>query len=71
MLDIKNYENEYAVTSCGKVWSYKSKKFLTASETKNGYLQVSLLLGKIDEICSDIIIAKVLIFENHKSISSG
>ena len=29
MKDIKGYEGLYAVTSCGKVWSYKNKKFLT------------------------------------------
>jgi hypothetical protein len=28
MKDIKGYEGLYAVTSCGKVWSYKNKKFL-------------------------------------------
>ena len=29
MKDIKDYEGLYAVTSCGKVWSYKKNKFLT------------------------------------------
>lgn len=29
MKDIKGYEGLYAVTECGKVWSYRSKKFLT------------------------------------------
>lgn len=29
MKDIKGYEGLYAVTSCGKVWSYKKNKFLT------------------------------------------
>lgn len=28
MKDIAEYEGLYAVTSCGKVWSYRSKKFL-------------------------------------------
>ena len=28
MKDIKGYEGLYAVTEDGKVWSYKSKKFL-------------------------------------------
>lgn len=32
----------YAVTSCGKVYSYKSKKFLKPRVTKFGYLQVDL-----------------------------
>lgn len=42
MKDINNYENQYAITSCGEVWSHKSKKFLKPRETKNGYLQVCL-----------------------------
>lgn len=28
MRDIKGYEGLYAVTSCGRVWSYRSNKFL-------------------------------------------
>ena len=28
MEDIKGYEGLYAITSCGKVWSYKNKRFL-------------------------------------------
>lgn len=28
MKDIKGYEGLYAITSCGKVWSYKRNKFL-------------------------------------------
>ena len=32
----------YAVTSCGKVWSYKSKKFLTPVKNKAGYSIVCL-----------------------------
>ena len=42
MKDIKGYEGLYAVTSCGKVWSYKSKRFLTPAKTHNGYLIVNL-----------------------------
>ena len=41
MKDIAGYEGLYAITSCGKVWSYKRKQFLKASYNK-GYLQVSL-----------------------------
>ena len=39
------YEGQYAITSCGRVWSYKRKKFLKPSKTKLGYLQVSLSCG--------------------------
>ena len=41
MKDIKNYEGLYAITSCGKVWSYKRKKFLKPRSNR-GYLQVCL-----------------------------
>lgn len=41
MKDIKGYEGLYAVTSCGKVWGYKRKKFL-APRLNNGYLRVVL-----------------------------
>jgi hypothetical protein len=41
MKDITGYEGLYAVTSCGKVWSYKRKKFLKQADT-NGYKQVCL-----------------------------
>ena len=42
MKDIKGYEKEYAITSCGKVWSYKSNKFLSPGITE-GYHQVGLM----------------------------
>ena len=42
MKDVVGYENLYAVTSCGKVWSYRRQKFLTPSANEKGYLYVSL-----------------------------
>ena len=42
MKDIQNYEGLYAVTSCGKVYSYKRKKFLKPFKRKGGYLAVGL-----------------------------
>ena len=42
MKDIKNYEGLYAITSCGKVWSYKYKKFLKPVISNRGYLIVAL-----------------------------
>lgn len=42
MKDIKGYEGLYAVTSCGKVWSYRSKKFLKPYDNGFGYLYVNL-----------------------------
>ena len=42
MKDVVGYEGLYAVTSCGKVWSYKYKKFLKPKDNGNGYLTVIL-----------------------------
>lgn len=42
MKDIKGYEGLYAITSCGRVWSYKSKKFLVLEEVNRGYLRAQL-----------------------------
>ena len=42
MKDIKNYEGVYAVTSCGKVWSYRNECFLKPGVYKKGYLYVNL-----------------------------
>ena len=41
MKDIVGYEGLYAITSCGKVWSYKRQKFLRYNYV-NGYAQVTL-----------------------------
>ena len=42
MRDIKGYEGLYAITSCGKVWSYRSQKFLSQRLRKDGYYDVKL-----------------------------
>ena len=42
MKDIKNYEGLYAITSCGKIWSYRSKRFLRPVTNAKGYLKVGL-----------------------------
>ena len=42
MKDIKNYEGLYGITSCGKVWSYRRKRFLNTMTKSNGYLYVCL-----------------------------
>lgn len=42
MKDITGYEGLYAVTSCGKVWSYRSQKFLKLQDNGNGYTIVGL-----------------------------
>ena len=42
MKDIEGYEGLYAVTSCGKVWSYRKEGFLKPFKSKKGYLEVDL-----------------------------
>lgn len=42
MKDVVGYEGLYAVTSCGKVWSYKRQKFLKPKANSKGYLYVDL-----------------------------
>ena len=43
MKDIKGFEHRYAITSCGRVYSYLTHKFLKASPNKlSGYLVVCL-----------------------------
>ena len=41
MVDIKNYEGLYAITSCGMVWSYRKQRFLKPYNTGR-YLVVEL-----------------------------
>lgn len=43
MKDIAGFENEYGITSCGKVWSYKTSKFLKTSYDKDGYERITLV----------------------------
>lgn len=43
MRDIVGYEGLYAITSCGKVWSYRRKKFMSNIAAKDGYLKINLV----------------------------
>lgn len=42
MKDIQEYEGLYGITSCGRVWSYRSKKFLKPQIAGAGYYFVVL-----------------------------
>ena len=42
MRDIPGYEGLYAITSCGRVWSYKRKIFLKPNKNNCGYLYIVL-----------------------------
>lgn len=44
MRDIPGFEGEYAATSCGKIWSHKSQRFLSPYMSQ-GYLKVDLMKG--------------------------
>ena len=46
MKDIPGFEREYAATSCGKIWSYKSHKFLIP-KTVRGYHHVDLFVNGV------------------------
>lgn len=41
-MDIKNYEDKYAISDQGRVYSYLSKKYLAQQVNKDGYLFVKL-----------------------------
>lgn len=40
--DIPGFEGHYAATSCGRIWSHKSQKFLKPTSNGAGYLVVNL-----------------------------
>lgn len=42
MKDIKGFEGQFAITSCGKVWSYKTNKFRKTHLDKDGYERITL-----------------------------
>ena len=62
MKDIKNYEGLYAITSCGKVWSYKRKRFLKPIANEKGYLIVNLCKdGKVKKYMIHRLVAEAYI----------
>lgn len=50
MKDIQGYEGLYAVTEDGRVWSYRSKKFLKPGVVR-GYLQITLSKNGVKTQC--------------------
>ncbi len=71
MREIKGYEGLYAITSCGKVWSYRSKKFLKPIITKNGYYMVRLIVDyKVEHKYIHRLVAEAYIpnFNNYDTI---
>ena len=45
MKNIPGYEERYAATKDGRIWSYKRKKFLAPCADKDGYLKIVLYDG--------------------------
>lgn len=43
---IKGYEEEYAISADGRVWSFRRKIILRPEEVYNGYLRVALCVNK-------------------------
>ena len=60
MKNIKGYEGLYGITSCGKVWSYRRKKFLKPVADGKGYLCVNL--------CKD---GKVKSYRTHRLVAEA
>lgn len=46
---IRGYEGRYSITSCGRVWSHISNRFLTAHLDKDGYFNIVLLKNGIQK----------------------
>lgn len=42
-MEITGYEGLYYITSCGRVWSYRTNKFLKPTLSKHGYFYVTLV----------------------------
>ena len=62
MRDVVGYEGLYAVTSCGKVWSYKNKEFLKRRVNNDGYLRVALSKnGKVKQFLVHRLLAEAYI----------
>ena len=51
MKDIAGFEGEYAITRDGRVWSYKSKRFLKPLNNGIGYYRVDLYKDKKIKRC--------------------
>jgi hypothetical protein len=69
MKDIKGFEGQYAVTSCGKIWSYKRHKFIALSTTSGGYVEAILFTG--DKNHKKHLQVHKLVIEAYKPNTSG
>lgn len=66
---IPGYEGLYAATSCGKVFSYRKKKFLSPRKNNSGYLRVALYKdGKVKDFLVHRLIAATYL-ENPENLS--
>lgn len=64
MKDIPNYEGQYAGTDDGRIWSYKTNRFLKPADNGQGYLYVSLTKdGKSTSKRVNVLIAETFLGE--------
>ena len=69
MLDIPGYEGLYAATSCGRIISYRTKKFLSPRKINSGYLRVALYKnGKVKDFLVHRLIAATYL-DNPENLS--
>ena len=69
MLDIPGYEGLYAATSCGRIFSYRTKKFLSPRKINSGYLRVALYKnGKVKDFLVHRLIAATYL-DNPENLS--
>lgn len=62
--DIENYEGLYAVTIDGKIWSYRSNRFIFAGLNSKGYPKVALLKEGVKKFYSIHRIVAGMFIEN-------
>lgn len=68
MKDIKGYEGLYAITSCGRVWSYRTEKFMKSHVNKFGYERIQLTdsNGNRKKFYVHVLVAKTYIPNKNK-----
>ena len=46
---VEGYEDRYEISNFGRLYSKKTKRFLTGKINSSGYLQFTLTVGKIEK----------------------
>lgn len=72
MKDIEGFEGIYGITTDGKVWNYRRKKWILGSPSKKGYIYFHLRNKKIDvKKLGHRLVAQAFIKnkQNHKTVN--